>query len=206
MSDDRTDASRGRISLKVAVTLALMALFGAVVGLGTWSAFSSTTQNTGNTFETGTVSISDNDSESAMLALNAAKPGDSDTSCITVSYDGTLESSVRLYGTTTGSGLDQYLDLTVTRGSGAAGFDDCTGFTPDASNYLGSGDGVVYSGTLQSFPDDYGAGLVDPTPGSPESWTSGESHTYRFVVTVRDDNGAQGLTAGQTFTWEARNV
>lgn len=70
---------------------------------------------------------------------------------------------------------------------------------------MGAGAGVVYSGTLQSFPDDYTSGLVDPTPGSPESWTNGETHTYKFVVSVQDNNSAQGKNATQTFTWEARN-
>jgi predicted ribosomally synthesized peptide with SipW-like signal peptide len=195
------------VRVRVALTLVLLGLLGALGGLGTWAAFSATTDNTGNSFATGTVVLSDNDGGSApMLTLSAARPGDSDTSCITVTYSGTLASSVRLYGTTGGSGLDPYLNLTVTRGSGATGgFDSCTGFTADATNYIGAGSGVVYAGTLQGYPDSYAAGLVDPTSGSPEVWTSGEAHQYRFVISVQDNNAAQGKDATQTFTWEARN-
>ncbi len=197
----------GRTGLKLALTLALMAVIGGAASFGTWSAFSSTTENTGNSFAAGTVIIGDNDGggTSPMLSFANASPGTTDTSCITVTYTGSLASSVRLFGTTAGSGLDQYLNVVVTRGSGAAGFDDCTGFSPDGVDHIGSGNGVIYSGTLQNFPDTYGAAIVDPVAGSPESWTNPESHQYRFQVTVQDNNSAQGLNASQSFTWEARN-
>jgi hypothetical protein len=189
------------------VKLALTALTLAVGGgtfAGTLSAFSSTTTNSGNVLTSGTVILADNDSATAMLALSGAKPGDSDTSCIRVSYTGSLASTVRLYGTTTGTGLDSYLTLTVTRGAASAGFDNCTGFIADTTNYLGSGAGVVYTGTLLAFADSYSLGLVDPT-ATPESWTTGETHDYKFVVTLADSDAAQGKNATQTFTWEARN-
>lgn len=113
---------------------------------------------------------------------------------------------MRLYGTLTGSGLGQYLDLVVTRGTSSSGFDNCSGFTADSTNYLGAGAGVMYSGTLAGFPTTYAGGTVDPTSGSPETWSTSEAHVYRFVVTVQDNNSAQGLNATETFTWEARNL
>jgi hypothetical protein len=171
----------------------------------TLSTFTATTANPDNGFIAGTVTLSDNDLNTAMLGLSGAKPGDTDSSCIRVSYTGSLPSTVRLYGTTTGTGLDSYLTLTVTRGTASAGFDNCTGFTADATNYLGSGAGVIYTGTLQAFADDYAAGLIDPTAGTPESWTTGETHDYKFVLTLVDNDSAQAKTATQTFTWEARN-
>jgi predicted ribosomally synthesized peptide with SipW-like signal peptide len=206
MSKDDTP-TRGNTGIKLAVTLALLAVLGVAVGFGTWSAFSSTASNAGNSFQAGTVVLSDNGplASSPMLSFSNAKPGDSATSCINVSYTGTLPASVRLYGTTAGTGLDPYLNLTVTRGSGAAAFADCTGFTADATNYTGAGNGVVYNGTLQGFANSYATGLVDPTSGTPAVWTNGQSHTYKFVVAVQDNNAAQGKTATQTFTWEARN-
>jgi hypothetical protein len=113
---------------------------------------------------------------------------------------------VRLYGSTSGTGLDQYLDVVVTRGTISAGaFDSCTRFVADALNYIGAGPGVIYSGTLQGFPDTFAAGLVDPLV-FPEVWTSGETHAYRSTVTVQSNSAAQGRNATQTFTWEARNT
>lgn len=156
---------------------------------------------------TGTVDINDNDAGAAALVQSNVAPGASDMACIVVSYQGTLPASVRLYGTTTGTGLDQHLALTVTRGTGAGSFDSCTGFVPDAADYVGAGPGVVYSGTLHGWADNYAAGLVDPVPSSPETWTNGESHTYRFTLSLPPGapDAAQGLTAGQTFIWEARD-
>jgi predicted ribosomally synthesized peptide with SipW-like signal peptide len=195
-----------RVGTKLALTMLILALLGAVVGVGTWSAFSDTTENEDNDFATGTVIITDDDGGSAMLVLADAKPGDSDTSCIKVTYTGTLSATVRLYGTTTGSGLDPYLDLTVTRGTKASAFDSCADFVADSTDYNGDGPGVIFDGTLQGYPDGYATGIVDPTSGSPETWTTSETHSYMFVITVQDDPNAQGLSANQTFTWEAQNT
>jgi predicted ribosomally synthesized peptide with SipW-like signal peptide len=193
------------IATKVALTAGVLALIGALAGLATWSAFSATTENPDNTFSTGTVVLTDDDQGSAMFTMTNAKPGDSASSCIVVSYSGTLPSTVRLYGTTSGTGLDQYLNLQVVRGTKSSTFPSCADFIADGTNYTGAGPGVVYNGTLQGYPDDYASGIVDPTAGSPESWTNPESHAYQFVVTVQDDDDAQGKSANQAFTWEARN-
>jgi predicted ribosomally synthesized peptide with SipW-like signal peptide len=196
-----------RLRSKLLATAVLLGLIGIVAGLATWSAFSATTSNPGNSFAAGTVTITDNDSGTAMFSLSGMKPNDADTGCITVTYTGSLASTVRLYGTTTGTGLDQYLNLKVTRGSFSSppAFDSCTGFTADATDYIAAGAGVIYNGTLQGYADSYAAGLVDPTSGSPESWTTSEAHVYKFEVTLQNDNAAQGLNATQTFTWEAQS-
>jgi hypothetical protein len=204
MDDGRSRRDRA-VGTKLALTMLILGLLGLAVGIGTWSAFSGTTQNQGNSFSTGTVTLTDDDSGAAMLTLTNAKPGDADTSCIVVTFTGSLASTVRLYGTTGGTGLDQYLDLKVTRGTKSSSFDSCSDFVPDSTDYIGQGPGVIYLSTLQAYPDTYATGLIDPTPGSPESWTTSEAHAYQFVVTVQDNNNAQGLSATQTFTWEARN-
>jgi hypothetical protein len=148
--------------------------------------------------------ILDDDYGTAMLALPEAAPGDTDTGCIRVTYAGKAAPTVRLYGSTMGTGLDEYLELTVVRGKLAGRTDRCSGFSPDATDYTGAGQGVIFQGSLKSFPDRYQNGLVDPVEGSEETWTNREYHAYRFVITLADDNAAQGLTAGQRFVWEAR--
>lgn len=187
-------------------TMLVIGVAGLLAGAGSYAVFTATTGNTGNSFASGTVAIQDNDSNTAMLALANAKPGDADTSCIRIEYTGSLDSTVRLYGSVSGS-LASYLTLTVTRGTDSSpSFDSCANFTPDATDYIGAGNGVVYSGPLSSFPASYAAGIVDPTSGSPETWSQSEAHSYRFVVTLQDDNAAQGLTGNASFTWEARNT
>ena len=188
--------------------LGVLALLVPVAGGATFAAYTATTQNNANRIEAGSVKLSDNGDGTSLMSLSAAVPGDTTNACIRVTYDGSLASTVRLYGTTTGSGLDQYLDLKVTRGTynpSEPAFKSCTNFQPDGTDYIGAGNGVIYNGTLQGYPDDYAAGLVDPLSGSPESWTNGEAHVYRFDVTLQNDFAAQTLDATQTFTWEARS-
>lgn len=193
-------------SRRTVLTLLVIGVAGLLAGAGSYAVFTATTGNAGNSFASGTVAIQDNDSNTAMLALANAKPGDADTSCIRIEYTGSLDSTVRLYGSVSGS-LANYVTLTVTRGTDSSpSFDSCANFTPDATNYVGAGNGVVYSGPLSSFPASYAAGIVDPTSGSPETWSQSETHSYQFVVTLQDDNAAQGLTGDASFTWEARNT
>jgi len=193
------------VARKLLLTLLVLGGLAAVSGAATYSAFSSQTSNTGNSFAAGTVLITDNDVNTAMLSLSNAQPGSTDTSCILVTYSGSLSSTVKLYGSIAGA-LAPYLTLTITRGDDPTPiFDDCVGFQPDLTDYIGAGQGVIYQGALSAFPASYAAGLVDPVAGSPETWTATEARTYRFVVSVVDDNNAQGQTATASFTWEARN-
>jgi hypothetical protein len=188
--------------------LGVLALLALAAGGVTFAAFRATSANGGDIVEAGSVRLSDNGDGSNIVSLSGAVPGNTTSACIKVTYDGSIPSTVRLHGTTTGTGLDAYLDLKVTRGTytpSTPAFKSCTNFQPDASNYVGAGNGVIYNGTLQGFPDDYVSGLVDPLSGTPESWTTGESHVYRLDVTLQSNFGAQGKTAAQVFRWEARN-
>jgi hypothetical protein len=188
-------------------TTVVLLVLGLVVGAGTMSAFSGTTANPANTFSAGTVALTDNDSGSAMFTLTGLKPGDTQAKCIQITYTGSLPSTVHLYGTAGGSGLAAYLDLQVTRGTvGSGGFDDCSGFSADTTDYSGLGAGVVYNGALASLPGTWAAGVVDAHSTVTETWSQGETHAYRFQVTLQDTNAAQGLSASPTFTWEARNL
>jgi hypothetical protein len=188
--------------------LGVLALLIPAAGAVTFAAYTATTMNSGNIVEAGSVKLSDNGDGSSLMSLSGGVPGDTTSACIKVTYDGSLASTVRLHGTTTGSGLDQYLDLKVTRGiytPSDPAFKSCTNFQADGTDYIGAGNGVIYNGTLQGFADDYASGLVDPLSGSPESWTNGEPHVYKLEVTVQSNFAAQNKDATQTFKWEARN-
>lgn len=201
----RGPAGQGGRLRRVLATLVVLGLLGTVTGVGSYSAFTATTSNTGNSFAAGSVAIQDDDSATAMLSLSNAKPGDSDTSCIKVRYTGSLSATVRLYATTTGT-LPQYLNVTITRGtSSAPAFDSCATFTPDATDYNGNGAGVIYTGTLSALPATWASGIVDPKAATPATWNTNDEHSYRFVVSLADDNSAQTQSGTATFTWEARN-
>lgn len=208
VTDKPSGRARGGLDVKVAGALLVVAALGMTIGTSTRAAFNDVSGSQSNGFTAGSVAIGDNDAGDMMLALTDAKPGASTSACILVTYVGTLPANVRLYGATTGTGLDSYLTLTVVRGtfgSTSPPFASCSDFVADTTDYLGSGAGVIYSGTLAAFPDDFANGLVDPVSSSPEEWIAGEAHAYRFTATLQDDAGAQGKTANQTFSWEARN-
>src|SRR5690606_1315740 len=98
---------------KLLALVLVVVLVAAVSGSYTWSAFVANDGNPGNRIGSGSVSIADNDSGAALVSFADAQPGDSDTGCVKVTYGGTLPASVRLFGTTGGSGLDQYLTVQV---------------------------------------------------------------------------------------------
>ncbi len=181
----------------------------AAAGLSTaaYAAYRGVTTNNGNQLAAGSVALSDNDAGSALFtALGSARASDSETSCIRVRSDGSLDSTVRLYGTVSG-GLAPFLTLTVTRGTDPApSFKSCTSFIADGTSYIGAGPGVIYSGPLSSFPGSYAAGIVDPTAGSSETWSTSEVHVYRFSLSAGTNPAAEGLSATVSFTWEARNL
>lgn len=196
------------LALRLCVFALGVASVAGLAGQRTFAAFSSSTANPGDSFAAGTVVIGDNDLGNFMLAITNAKPtlaGDTDTSCIELKTTGTLDSTVRLYATVAGA-LAQYLTLTVTRGTSTTGFDNCTGFTADGTNYIGAGNGVVWTGKLSTFPTSYASGIVDPTSGSPATWQNLTIHVYKFVVSLDDNTAAQGLSGSADFTWEARNL
>lgn len=187
---------------QVLLTSVVVVVVGGVTAVGSYAAFRASTTNGGDAFVAGTVGLADNDAGAAVVTLSAAKPGDSATRCILVTYSGTLSSGVRIYGTPAGA-LATYLTLTITRGTDAApAFAGCGSFTADATNYVGGGPGVVWTGPLSSFPTSYATGVVDPGA----VWNTGNAHSYRISVVVANNSAAQAQTGTATFSWEARNL
>ena len=82
---------------KVLRTLLVLGIVACIAGAGVFSAFSSQTDNPGNIITAGTVKLEDNDGGSALYVIAGAKPGDTKTSCIKVSYVGSLASTVKLF-------------------------------------------------------------------------------------------------------------
>lgn len=190
---------------KIAMTTAVLIGLSAVAASGgTFAAFSGSTENSGNSFNAGTVSLTDNDAGAALFTAPAMKPSDTAASCIQVTYTGTIPTPVRLYGATTGS-LGTALTLKVERGTiTTPTFPSCTGFTADTPTYVaGQSAGTVYSGTLAAFPSTYATGVALPAT----AWVTNEKRVYRFTVTLPSSapDSAQGQSAATTFTWEAQS-
>lgn len=185
---------------KILQSLLVLGLLGTLAGVGTFAAFSSTTENPGNSFTAGTVDIGDNDAGSFMYNVSGQRPGTSVVRCIKVTYTGTLDADVRLYTTSSMNAGAQYMDLTVEEGiSDATVFPNCGTFVAEST---------VYSGTLANFGgtrNSYANGAVT-YPGVATKWVANDSLVYRFTVSLQDVNAAQGATSGtHGFTWEARS-
>ena len=184
----------------VAVPAALL-VSGLIVGQASYSAFTATTSNPTSNWTAGTVSLTDDDSNTAMFTATGLRPGSTGTKCIAVTSSGSVPSAVKLYGTsyTTTSAFGSYVDLTVVQGTGGS-TTSCTGFTP-----LGTGSSV-YTGTLAAFAaaaTNYATGLGTWTP----TGSGSETRTFQFTYTIdaATPNTSQGGTAAIGFTWEAQN-
>jgi predicted ribosomally synthesized peptide with SipW-like signal peptide len=189
---------------KTLVTLLVLGVVGTLAGVGTFSAFSSTTDNVGNTFAAGTVYLADNDAGSAMYNVTGQKPGDVTTKCIRLTYTGSLAADVKLYTSSTVNALGSYVDLSIDKGTMPAGaFPGCTGFTVESN---------VFSNTLANFTtskNSYANGIA-AFPGAQTQWNQNDTVVYRFTLTLQNNaaanGGAAALTTGShDFTWEARN-
>ena len=187
--------SRKRPGWRVGVLAATVLLTTALILTASFAAFSDTTDNSGNTWSTGTVVLTDDDGGvSAMFTVLDMVPLVPVTECIVVTYEGSLlPADVNLYGVSAGTGLDAYLDVTVEEGTGGI-FGNCTGFSP-TSTIFATNTLNFFATNHTNFTNGVGAWLPGANP---------ESRTYRFTVTLQDDNLAQGRNATATFTWEAQ--
>ncbi len=184
---------------RVRVSAALMAVIAAslLAFQSTGAAFSATTENAGNAFAAGTVTLSDNDAGTAMFNLPNMKPNDSQVGCIEVTYSGTLDPEVRTYGAiTAGDGLEDYLDLTIERGTGT-----CAAFVADVAVWTNGTDGDlgVFLGAATNYAT--GSDSWQPTGGGADDVVP-----YRYTIALQDNTLAQGKTVTVTFTWEAQNL
>ena len=191
---------------KLLLTALTVSVVGSIVAFGTFSAFSSTTENPGNQFAAGSVAIGDNDVGTALYNVSNQAPGDFEASCIKVTYSGTLPSDVKLYlPDSVGSTVAEHTDLDITSGTGEE--HDCSDFAADATN------SSVFSGELGEFAaahNDYASGVTD-FPLAKTKWDANDTVTYQVRVELQDNDGANSgtgtgySTPAHKYVWEAQN-
>jgi hypothetical protein len=178
----------------------LLVILVAIIGTGAliWNssnaAFSGTTSNASNSWAAGQVNLTDDDSSTALFSVTGLKPGSTGSNCITVTYTGSVASSVKLYATGYTGTLGTYLNLTVEQGTGGS-FGSCGSFVAGST---------LYTGTLAGFATakvDWASGVGSFTPSSNPT-----SAVYRFTYTLQDNNSAQNLSSTCGFTWEAQST
>lgn len=191
------------------MSLAAIGCFGTLAAHGIFGAFSAQTVNSGNEFSSATLNLTSSNQAMAepVYAKQNAVPGDSgDTehSCIEITYTGTVPAEVRLFGNTNemGTGLADAVMLRVTEGDGGVE-DGCATFVAagEAGDVYGGNEG----GSLKSIREFH---LSYPRGIELGTWNPGESHVYRFQSWLdpeADPIAMQGRDAGsQSFVWEAR--
>lgn len=190
---------------KILRSLAVIGAVSSLAAFGVFSAFSSQTDNPGNTVTAGTVVLADNDSDTALYSLSDAGPGDTTEACIQVTYTGSLDAAVKLYTPSTIGDLGPHVNLKIEPGTqSTVSFPDCTDFTVDSS-------GSLFDGTLASFAsthDSWTNGLSDNPGTTATEWVTNDAVVYRVTATVDAGapDSAQGDTTGShILRWEAQN-
>jgi hypothetical protein len=187
----------------------------ALVWQSTSAAFSATTQNQGNSWQTGTVVLADTDQGNALFTTSTVEllaPGDSGSRCISVDYSGDLPADIRLYVTTPGLGgttLDDFLLMSVEQGEdvpdGAQVSPDCTGFTSTSPAPTFVFDAATANGSptmsVLKTHADYATGI------SVGHDVPQHTHlTFRITYLVEGDNAAQNTRSDASFVWEAHDA
>ena len=190
----------GRSLNSLVIQLSLFALTFIVIALlvvtSSRAAFVAQNDNTANQVTSASIALADNDAGVSMFNVSNLLPSAPQTRCIDVTYTGSANPMpVLLYATAAPTGtLAPYLNLSIEVGTDATpAFGDCTGFSPSAT---------VYSGTLQSFATTHGSYATGWTTWDPA--VTGETRTFRFVLTVQDVTAAAGRTTTFGFSWETR--
>jgi hypothetical protein len=143
----------------------------------------------GNSFEVGTITLSDDDEGQSLVNLSNMVPSHPAEGCIDVTYNGTvLPVEVSLQALADGP-LARYVEVAIDKATGG-GFGRCGELTDVEP---------IYRGTL--------ADLAAGEPLTVATYrNSGEHTSYRFHFTLRDDAGAIGQATTADFRWEARPV
>lgn len=182
----RTNTYRGIAAVAGSILALLMV---ATTSRAVWT---DTTANTGNSFDSGTVVLTDDDGDVALFTVTNAAPGDSWIGCIDVIYQGTVGADVVMTDiTTTGDqGFADVLAISVDQHISA----DCTDASPvtvstagdNLGNYTGAGGNPGYSDTF---------GVT----------AAGDHRSYEITISFDSaaSNSTQGKTVGFGVTWTA---
>ena len=171
---------------------------GALVWQSSYAAFSSTTSNPTNNWAAGSVTLADDDSNTAMFTAANMKPGATGVKCIAVTSSGSLASTVKLYSTSysTTNALAANINLKVEEGTGATTA-SCAGFT---------GVSTLYDAALSGFgttKTGFATGVSSWAPTGAASET--KSYRITYTLSAGTPDTAQGGTAALGFTWESQN-
>ncbi|MDX1657438.1 MAG: hypothetical protein R3343_01330 [Nitriliruptorales bacterium] len=189
-------------NVRLIAAVASLVLVSALIVRTTQAAFSATTDNPGNDFASGEVSLTDNfavpmfDVTATTPSVEAGNlaPGDTKTNCIEVTYTGTIDPSVPIAITTANTGGSIAGDLNVTVVMGDKGV-TCAGTT------LSGGGATVTAGTetVAAF------GSVSTWTPNPEGANDDLTRAFQFTVEFDSASTTQNGSADADFVWTAKS-
>jgi len=221
---------RARRALMLSVVPLALIGSGAFVWQASYSAFTATTTNGTNSWTTGTVNITNDQSATAVFngltglkpdaSLSALSPGNTGgayaastttsggSACIKVTYSGSVNANIRMYASISGdtAGLGTWTLFTVDAVAGNvadAANPSCSSY-PTGSTYLYGASGTTTS-TLASFPSTYSG-------ASGTQWANVGTNSakwYRLSWLLPNSVSQTAATTRNitaTFTWEADSV
>lgn len=173
-------------------TLAVLAavLLAVAVAVGSGATFTAQSANPGNSFASGTLSMSNSKDNVAILTAANMKPGDSTSGTVDIQNTGTLSGTFSLSRTNLTNSdavnlMSQKIDLVVK---------DCGDFSAGTPT-CDAGDPVKYSGTLDTMSAAVALG----------TYAANEKHRYEFTATFNSSAGDvyQGDSTSARFQWDA---
>lgn len=200
MTHARAMTKGSAVKLQIGAALAAVTVVSFAILQVSSAAFSDTTDANG-TWSAAEVQLSDNDWGGTVFTSSDMVPNATDQACIDVTYDGSVASNVKLYGSTTTSTTDnlgKYLNVTIDEVDIGTG----TCEAPDTVTNIFNADLAVNTGSFTETHTDWNTGLASAF--APDA--AAQVQTYRFTVTLADDNNAQGQDTTATFAWEAQNL
>jgi hypothetical protein len=201
MSIHKPTARTRRLATFVIGPVAIL-MAGLLVWQGSNAAFTASTRNTGNNWETGSVTLSDDDLGAAAFRVAGVVPGQTGSKCLVVTSQSTVPGQVRVYVANLGAeGLESNITVSLQSGTGGS-FADCTGFTPTAS--LPPLSLAVINGAIH----DYATGVLPwDTTGTP-----GENKVYKATwtfdvtgLTQAQIDALQGKSTSVDVVWELQS-
>jgi hypothetical protein len=191
-----------KVGTVIATPIAVIAA-AALVWQSSYAAFTGTTRNSGNSWSTGSVALTDDDSGTARFQASGMVPGATETKCIAVTANATVSGVVKAYAVNpvaSSSNLQDYVKVSAKYGSGG-GFGSCDGFTA-----AGVSIPEMSLTTLAGYSNfGNGAGSWSVTAGSQ---TRVYEITWKFDTTGLSQSQLDGLQGAQTgidFQWELQS-
>ena len=204
-----TDTSdrRRRRAFRAATPLAALLVAAILIWQGSNAAFSAQTSNTGDTWATGNLVLTNNGGGITYLPITPTalfnegnrKPGDTGVKCITVESTGSLAGILKLYRSdpvtgANGPTLATHIDLIIDAQAVSAS----TNVQANCTGYTGGTGGAVFNGTLAGMPITYAAATGTAVAAGPQH----VAYRIAWTINANAPNAVQSSSAVANLIWE----